>query len=127
MARRNKRVSIRSTSLTVMVILSAALFLTLVALAACRTEVFSRSTPKQVVHAYRMFDPPPAPGPPPPPVPTSQQRASVYSCANAGVADGVVGDVAGAPRGTLRGCEEIDLSDIAGNPSPLPSPGGRGR
>src|SRR5258708_2761477 len=28
---------------------------------------------------------------------------------------------------TLRGCEEIDLSDITGNPSPRPSPGGRGR
>src|SRR5258708_27782594 len=28
---------------------------------------------------------------------------------------------------TLRGCEEIDLSDIAGNPSPRPSPRGRGR
>src|SRR5258708_13058942 len=27
----------------------------------------------------------------------------------------------------LRGCEEIDLSDIAGNPSPRPSPRGRGR
>ena len=35
MARRNKRVSIRSTSLTVLVILSAVLFLTL-AFAACR-------------------------------------------------------------------------------------------
>src|SRR5258708_36939659 len=30
-------------------------------------------------------------------------------------------------RYTLRGCEEIDLSDIAGNPSPRPSPRGRGR
>src|SRR5258708_5331432 len=28
---------------------------------------------------------------------------------------------------SLRGCEEIDLSDIAGNPSPRPSPRGRGR
>src|SRR5260370_3969220 len=27
----------------------------------------------------------------------------------------------------LRGCEEIELSDTAGNPSPRPSPGGRGR
>ncbi len=43
MARRNKRVSIRSTSLTVMVILSAALFLTLVALVACRRDVFPRN------------------------------------------------------------------------------------
>src|SRR5258708_34624206 len=28
---------------------------------------------------------------------------------------------------TLRGCEEIDLSDITGNPSPRPSPRRRGR
>jgi len=35
MARRRKRVSVRSTTLTVLVILSAAIFLTL-ALAACR-------------------------------------------------------------------------------------------
>src|SRR5260370_2760592 len=28
---------------------------------------------------------------------------------------------------TVRGCEEIALSDIAGNPSPRPSPRGRGR
>src|SRR5258708_33722814 len=27
---------------------------------------------------------------------------------------------------TRRGCEEIELSDIVDNPSPLPSPGGRG-
>src|SRR5258708_21686538 len=30
-------------------------------------------------------------------------------------------------RPSLRGCEEIELSARAGNPSPLPSPGGRGR
>src|SRR5258708_16594507 len=30
-------------------------------------------------------------------------------------------------QSTLRGFEEIDLSDIAGNPSPRPSPRGRGR
>ena len=53
MARRNKRVSIRSTSLTVMVILSATLFLTLVALAACRRDVFPALAPKPGVHAYR--------------------------------------------------------------------------
>jgi hypothetical protein len=29
-----------------------------------------------------------------------------------------------APDRPLRGCEEIDLSDIAGNPSPRPSPRG---
>src|SRR5258708_28121838 len=27
----------------------------------------------------------------------------------------------------LRGCEEIELSDVDGSPSPHPSPGGRGR
>src|SRR5258708_6835816 len=27
----------------------------------------------------------------------------------------------------ILGCEEIDLSDVAGNPSPRPSPRGRGR
>src|SRR5216684_8024878 len=28
---------------------------------------------------------------------------------------------------SLRGCEEIGLTDVAGSPSPHPSPGGRGR
>src|SRR5258708_24016112 len=30
-------------------------------------------------------------------------------------------------RCPLRGCEEIELSDVAGSPSPHPSPRGRGR
>src|SRR5258708_31617185 len=30
-------------------------------------------------------------------------------------------------RPTLRGCEEIELTDVDGSPSPHPSPAGRGR
>jgi Ca-activated chloride channel family protein len=111
MARRHdKRVPIRSTTLTVLVILSATLFLIL-GFAACRKDELPNVAPKRSAQTAGGRDdvssPSPVPPPPPPPAEVGRLRAAksayAYSGAESGSAGYVTGGVVGGVVGGVPG------------------------